>query len=144
MNSRHTQELKEFGVEEITSHIMEIYKMIVKNSYRKETEKNINEVKEAVMKFIIIFDKINRASLPSCWDQQGNLLPWETYETLLVEAKRKFISTHEKTAVLKGNTIVNYLHIYFQLFSMMNTLFIEKQTYNMVTNFRMAHVNFMK
>lgn len=142
LNSRSAQELKEFGIEDKTKHIMEMNKMIVNNSYRKATEKKLIEVK-VVMKFNVIFDKRTSAGLPSCWDQQGNLLSWELYETLLVEARSKISSTHEKTAVLKGATIVNYLHKEFQLLWMMKTLFIEKPRYERVTNFRIAHVKFI-
>lgn len=49
--------------------------MIVKKLYRKMEEKKFIVVKEAVMKFNTYFDKRTTASLPSCWDQQGNLLP---------------------------------------------------------------------
>lgn len=54
------------------------------------------------MKFNTDFDKRMRERLTSYWDQQGNMLPWENYETFLVEAISKIDSSHEKTTVLKG------------------------------------------
>lgn len=62
--------------------------MIVKNLYKKTTETKLTEVKQVIMKFTTDFDKRTRVVFPSCWDQQGNLLPWETYETLFVEEKK--------------------------------------------------------
>lgn len=95
-----------------------------------------------MMSFDINFDKRTRVGLPSCWDQQNNFLSWELYETLLVEEKSKINSTHEKTGVIKGATIVNYLHKDFQLAWMMENLFIKKPTYNRITYFRISHVKF--
>ena len=89
--------------------------MIVINFYRNNVEKKINDMNEAVSKFNILFDKRISAGLPSCWDLQGNLLPWKTYETLLVKAKSKVDNTHEMTTVLKGATIVNFLNKDFKL-----------------------------
>ena len=39
--------------------------MIVKNSYRKAAEKNLNEVMGVVIKFNIVFDKRSMNGLPS-------------------------------------------------------------------------------
>lgn len=113
-------------------------KMIARNIYRDIVEKKINEMKEAVSKFNILFDKRVRVELPSCWDIQGNLLPWKTYDTLLVEAKSKVDNTHEKTTVLKGATIVNYLNKDFKLLWMVKTLFIDNPTYSRITACRIA------
>ena len=98
----------------------------------------MNEIKEAVSKFNILFDKKFRTGLPSCWDLQGNLLPWKSYETLLVESKSKIDNTHEKIAVLKGETILNYLNKDFKLLWMVKTLLTEKPTYSRIKVFRMA------
>lgn len=110
----------------------------------KTTETKLTDIKEVVMKFNINFDKRTRVGLPSCWDQQGNLLPQDTYESLLVQSKTKIIYTHERTIVLKGTTILNYLHRYFQLLWLMRTPFVDKKTYNMIRNFKMAHTRFFK
>ena len=58
----------------------------------------------------------------------------------MVEAKSKIGNTHEKTVILKGATIVNFLHKDFQLLWMMKTLFSERPSYSRITNFRMVHV----
>lgn len=110
----------------------------------KTTQTKLIDVKEALMKFNTNFDKRTRVGLPSCWDQQGNLLPWETYETLLAEAKRRINSTHETTKMLKGETIVNYLYRDFQLLRLMRTPFIDKPPYNIITNFKMIDTRFVK
>ena len=65
------------------------------------------------------------------------MLPCETYETLLVEAKSKIDSSHEKTTILKSSTIVNYFHRYFQLLWLVKTLFTKKPTYNQITDLKM-------
>lgn len=66
------------------------------------------------------------------------MLPWKTYETFLVETKRKIDNIHEKTTVLKGATIVNYLHKDFKLIWMVQTLFTHKPTYSRITTFRIT------
>ena len=66
-------------------------------------------------------------------------MSWETYETLLVEEKGKIDNTHEKTTVLKGTTIVNFLHKDFQLLWMVKTLFLDKPTYTRIIYFRLEH-----
>lgn len=138
INSKSTSELKEHDVPDKTLCAIHLNKMIVRNIYRNTAEKKINEMKEAVSKFNILFDKRVRVGLPSCWDLQGNLLPWKTYETLLVEAKRKVDNTHEKIAVLKGATIVNYLNKDFKLLWMVKNLFTDKPTYSRITTCRIA------
>lgn len=87
--------------------------MVQNNLYRKTTEEKLGEIKESVLRFNTNSDKRIRVGFPSCWDQEGKFIPWETYETLLVEAKSEIDISHEKTTVLKGSTIVNYLHNYF-------------------------------
>ena len=101
-------------------------------------------MKESILKFNTKFDKRTQAGLPSCWDQQGNMLPWETYETLLEEAKSNIGTSHDKTIVLKGTTIVNYLHRYFQLLWLIRTPFTDQRTYSRISNFRMVTPGFSK
>ena len=48
--------------------------MIVKNDCINSTEKNLIELKEVVSQFDNLFDKIARASFPSCWGLGGSLL----------------------------------------------------------------------
>jgi len=138
INSKSTVELKEHDMPDITSCAIDFNKMIVRNIYRIIAEKKIKEIKEVVSKFNILFDKRVRAGLPSCWDLQGNFLPWKTYETLLVEAKSKVDNTHEKTIVLKGATIVNYLNKDFKVLRMVKTLFTDKPTYGRITTCRIT------
>ena len=68
INSKSTVELKERDIPDITSCAIDFNKMIVRNIYRNTAEKKINEMKEAVSKFNILFDKRFRDGLPSCWD----------------------------------------------------------------------------
>ena len=82
--------------------------MIIKNDYRKSTEKKVIEIKEAVSQFDKSLDKLTRAGLPSCWALGGGLLSWDSYENLLVLTKSKVDNTHEKTQVLKGATMINF------------------------------------
>ena len=138
INSKSTTELKEHEMPDRTSCAIYFNKMIVRIIYRNTAEKKINEMKEAISKFNILFDKRVRDGLPSWWDLQGNLLPWKTYETLLVEAKSKVDNTHEKTTVLKGVTIVNYLNKEFKLLWMVKTLFTNKPTYGRIIACRIA------
>jgi len=115
INSKFTAELKEHEMPNRISCAIDFNKMIVRNIWRVTTKKKIKEKKEAVSKFNVLFDKRVKAGLPSCWDLQGNLMPWNTYETLMVEEKRKVDNTHERTSVLKGATIVNSLNKDFKL-----------------------------
>ena len=88
------------------------------------------EIKEAVSQFDKSLDKLTRASLPSCWALGGGLLSWDSYENLLVLTKSKVDNTHEKTQVLKGATMINFLHRHFQLLWLVKTLFTERPYYN--------------
>lgn len=92
------------------------------------------------MEFNVLFDKRTRVGLLSFWDQHENILPWETFETLLVEAKSKIGNTHENSVILNRATIVNFMLKYFQLLWMMKTLFLETPSYSKITDFGMAHV----
>ena len=99
--------------------------MIVKNTCRKTTKKKLAEIKEAINKFDNLYDERARAGFPSCWDLKGSILSWDSYESLLVFAKIKVDNTHEKTQILKGTTVINFLQRHFQLLWMVKTLFTE-------------------
>lgn len=71
------------------------------------------------------FDKRVRAGFPSYWDFVGMLIPWTQYNQMLVEGKSKADSSHEKIAILKGKTMVNYLRNEFQLLGLIKTFFQE-------------------
>ena len=61
--------------------------------------------------------------------------------------KRKIDNTHEKIAVLKGPTVVNFLHRNFQLLWMVKTLLIERPSFTRITDFRLEYhklVNYPK
>jgi len=62
-----------------------------------------------VAAFDLKFDRRTIFEFPSCWDTLGNLFTWDQYQQLLVEAKRKEYSSHNKIGILKGKTIVNFL-----------------------------------
>lgn len=138
INSKSTTELKEHDMPDIITCAIDFNKMIVRNIQRITAEEKIKEIKEAISIFNILFDKRVRARLPSCWDLWGNLLPLKTYETLLVEEKRKVDNAHERTTVLKGATIVNFLNKDFKLLWMVKTLFSDKPTYGRITACRIA------
>ena len=95
INSKIDQELEENEIKDRILYAVEINKMIVKNDYRKATEKKLMEIKEAVSQFDKLFDKITRAGLPSCWGVGGSLLSWDSYENLLVLKKSKVYNTHQ-------------------------------------------------
>ena len=67
-NSKSSLELRELKIEDRYELVLEINKMVLKNMYRNTTETKFTEVKEAIIKFNNDFDKITRASFPSCWD----------------------------------------------------------------------------
>lgn len=138
INSKSIEKLKELDIPNRTSCAIYFNKMIVRNIYKITVEKRINEMKESVSKCNILFDKRVRDGLPSCWDLPVSLLPWKTYETLLVEAKRKVNNTHEKTTVLNGATIVNYLNKDFKLLWMVKNLFTDKPTCGKMTTCRIT------
>ena len=104
--------------------------MIIRNDLRNAVEKKLIEIKEAVSQFDKAFDKITRVGLPSCWGVEGNLFPWSSYENSLVMTKIKIDNRYEKTQVLKGETMVNFLQRHFQLLGMVKTLFSERPSYD--------------
>ena len=95
------------------------------------------EIKEAVNQSDKSFDKMTRVGLPSCLGAEGNIFPWNYYENLLVLTKSKVDNRHEKTQVLKGETMVNLLQRHFQLLRMVKTLFSERPSYDRITAFRL-------
>lgn len=100
--------------------------MVLKKLYKKTIETKLAEIKESVLNFNTNFDKRTRAGLLFCLHQQGNQLSWETYETLLVEAKSNISTSHEETTILKGAAILDYLHREFKFLWFIRTLFTEK------------------
>jgi len=68
INSKSTAELKEHDMPNKITYAIYFNKNIVRNIYRIATEKKIKEIKEAISKFNILFDKRVRVGLPSYWD----------------------------------------------------------------------------
>ena len=97
IDSKTDQELEENEIKDMISCVVEINKLIVKNNCRNTIEKKLREIKESVNKFDNLYDKRTRVGLPSCWGLGGSILSWESYEPLLVLAKRKVDNTYEKT-----------------------------------------------
>ena len=64
LDSKTDQELEENEIKDKILYAVEINKMIIKNDFRKSTEKKLIELKEAVNQFDKLFDKIARAGLP--------------------------------------------------------------------------------
>ena len=122
-------------------YALEINKMIIRNDLRKAAEKKLIEIKEAVSEFDKYFDKMTRVGLPSCWGAKGNLLPWSSYENLLVMTKINIDNRHEKTQVLKGEMMVNYLQRNCEILWMVKTLFSERPYYDRITAFRLEYHN---
>jgi len=61
-----------------------------------------------VASFNVEFDERVGVGFIRCWDLLGILIPWTQYNNMLVEAKSKEDSYHEKTTTLKGKIMVNY------------------------------------
>ena len=99
------------------------------------------EIKEAVSQFDKSLEKSTRAGLPSCWAIGGGILSWDSYENLLVLTKIKVDNTHEKTQVLKGEMMINFLHRHFQLLGLVKTLLTETPYYNRITALRLEYHN---
>jgi len=85
------------------------------------------------------FNERVKARFPSCWDLVVMLIPWTQYIEMLLEAKIKGNSSHEKIAALKGKTMVNYLKKEFQLLGLVKTLFFLKLDYTGVTNLTIVY-----
>lgn len=66
INSKSTSELKEHEIMDRMLCVMDFNKMIIKNIYKKNVGKKMNELKEAVSRFNILFDKRVRVGFPSC------------------------------------------------------------------------------
>jgi len=63
-----------------TEAIIEVTKMIQKEAPSTKVEDSLNDLEKLVVAFNSNFDQRSRVGLLSCWDFQGNLLPWEKYE----------------------------------------------------------------
>ena len=95
IDSKSDQELEENYMQDRILYAVETNKMIVRNDFRKATEKNLMEIKEAISQYDKLFDKITRVGPPSCWGVEGNILPWSSYENLLILKKSKVDNRHE-------------------------------------------------
>ena len=115
INSKTDEELQEMGIQDRYFYAEEINKMIVKNDLLKASEKWLQVIKEVIKKFDISFDKLIRTGLPSCWKEGGEFMSWKFYEDQLVFAKSRADGRHEKTQILKGETVFNFLQRHFLL-----------------------------
>ena len=97
------------GIQDRYFYAEEVNKMIIKNDLRKAAEKRLQGIKEIIKKFDISFDKLTRTGLPSCWTEKGDIMSWKFYEDQLIFAKSRADGRHEKTQVLKGETVFNFL-----------------------------------
>ena len=116
--------------------------MIIRNDLRKFAEKRLLGIKETVKNFDISFDKLTRIGLPSCWIEKGNIMSWKFYEDSLTLAKIKVDNRHEKTQILKGETVFNFLQRHFNLLWMVKTLFTERPTHSQVVAFMLEYHSF--
>ena len=66
-------------------------------------------------------------------------MSWDSYEPLLVLVKSNVDNTHEKTQVLKGETIINFFQRHFQLLWLVKTLFAERPSFNKIIAFRLEY-----
>ena len=80
--------------------------------------------------------------MPSCWTEKGNILTWKFYEDALTLAKSRADSRHEKTQVLKGETVFNFLQRHFNLLWMVKALFTERLTHNQAVAFRLEYLSY--
>lgn len=115
LNEKSIVELKEMHIVDRSIVIMEMSKIIYKNLLRIQNENKLEIVKKFVGSFDSKYDQRTRAGFLGCWNFQGDFLPWDTYEKELIATKRRIDSTLEKTVVLKGRTMVNFLQRDFQL-----------------------------
>ena len=53
--------------------------------------------------------------------------------------KSKLNNTHEKTQILKGATMINFLKMNFQLLWLVKTLFTKNPSFNRITAFRLEY-----
>jgi len=69
-------------------------------------------------------------------------MSWKFYEDRLTLAKSKANNRHEKTQILKGETVFNFLHRHFNLLWMVKTLFTGKPTHSQIVAFRIEFQSF--
>ena len=96
-------------------------------------------IKEIVKKFHILFDKLMRIGFPSCWKEGGEIMSWKFYEDQLIFAKIRVDDRHEKTQILKGETVFNFLQRHFLLLWMVKTLFTGNLTHSQVVAFTLEY-----
>jgi len=139
INSKTDEELQEMGIQDRYFYAEEISKMIIKNDLLKVSEKRLQVIKEVIKKFDISFDKLIRTGLPSCWKEGGEFMSWKLYEDQLVFAKIRADGRHEKTQILKGETVFNFLQRHFLLLWMVKTLFTSNLTHSQVVAFTLEY-----
>lgn len=89
------------------------------------------------------FELLTRVGFPSCWEL-GEINTWDQYKQQLVEAKSRVDSSHEKTATLKGRTMVNCLKKDFQFLGLVKMLFRVKLDHSDLTNMKISHQFFFQ
>lgn len=105
------------------SIVVEILRFIQKEEARVKFEGFLKVLTEEVKAFETTLNRIFKDELPNFWGERGNLMLWDQYEKILVAAKRKTYSTHEISTMSKGQMIVNYLKIDFELLGYIKGLF---------------------
>ena len=69
-------------------------------------------------------------------------MTWKYYEDALTLAKSRADSRHEKTQVLKGETMFNILQRHFNFLWMVKALFTERLTHNQAVAFRLEYLSY--
>ena len=83
-----------------------------------------------------------RIGFPSCWTEKGDIMSWKFYEDQLTFAKSRADGRHEKTQVLKGETVFNFLQRHFHLLWMVKTLFTGILTDSQAVAFILEYLSY--
>lgn len=89
--------------------IIEICKVISKEEARAKAEQSLEKLQKEVASFDVKFNQLLEAELPNWWGANGELLTQQVYNHKMVEIKSRTGAAPERTPVLKGETITNFL-----------------------------------
>ena len=109
INSISWNELKSLGVLNQRSIIIEVSKVLVKKNLVQKSQDKCDKILQDNGLFMNRYKKLVNLGLKSCWDKNVDLIPFETYEEMLILEKNNTTKFNDLEGTLKGKYIVDQL-----------------------------------
>jgi hypothetical protein len=143
LNSKSRDELRNHGVKDHTSMVMETKNFFTKRNLIQQAQNKCIVVKRNVEFFTNKFDNLVQMGLPICWGKKGNLLSFESYRKKLFKARENVDKFQDMTRAIRGQTIVDSLIDDFYLLWKIKKLFSTVPTYEKYTKLDISYRKMM-